>query len=505
MTLLIGQLTVSFLRSTSFIELRPLINLLFLLGYLMAAIFLIFLSVRAIKKGYRPARYFSFSVILFFTTTLLFFIDVLGFIKFNEPIFMLTSVSVFGGSLFLTRGLLMMAKYNTTKKQKAVELFRNYLLLKNRINVLLKIENEMRFNQKELEELHEEQSQRLMEKEKHFKYLVENLSDWVWQINSEREFTYNNFKLQKLLDYRVDELFHKPIIQLIEPNDRFRFEKAVSTCLSEGKGFIDLPVQLLDKNNLSVPVEISGEVIRDYKNKIIGILGISRDLRQKRISEQVLLKAIHDAEENERKRLATEIHDGIGPILSGINLYLSTWLLHRISPEKQRELIDKTKKSILYASQELIQIANNLMPAEFINYTLIENISMLVHRMCPNNEISLSIITKDFPEKLTDDQKLVIYRIISELFTNTLKHANARKVSITFTSEDNTAKISYSDNGIGFDVSEMTKHFDGLGLRNIHSRLKTLNSIPYFSSSSGNGMTLDFSFQITDDSNCHQG
>src|ERR1035437_1900169 len=176
MMLLTGQSTVNFLLSTPLIKLRQLINLFFLLGYLIAAIFLISLSVRVIKKGYRPVRYFSFSVILFFTTTLLFFIDVFGFIKFNEPILLLTSLSVLLGSLFLTRGLLMMANYNTEKNRKAVDLLRNYRLLKNKIKVMLDVEAELRTNQNELELLHEEQSLMLMEKENHFKYLIENLS-----------------------------------------------------------------------------------------------------------------------------------------------------------------------------------------------------------------------------------------------------------------------------------------------------------------------------------------
>jgi signal transduction histidine kinase len=241
-------------------------------------------------------------------------------------------------------------------------------------------------------------------------------------------------------------------------------------------------------------MEISGQVIRDHNHDVIGVLGIARDLRPKHISEQLLLKNIHMAEEKERKRLSTEIHDGIGPILSAINLYLGTATSGNISREKEIELLGKVQHSVTEVANELRNISNNLIPVEFVNRTLVENISILAERLSTGAGVHCQIISDHFNPFISDEKSLVVYRIISELLNNTIRHGKASKIEIVFKHCENDIMVSYNDNGSGFNMKNQQKHPTGLGLNSIKTRLKTLDATFLFFSEPGKGMKIEFSF-----------
>jgi PAS domain S-box-containing protein len=471
------------------------INAMFMISYFFVWSFFVVLGLRTAATGSRPAIYFLISILLFFGSTLSYFLVVFGVLRFNYLLFHLTLIAAWIDALFLTLGLSQIIIFNALEKQKAEALAKDNLVLRNEIEVKLRAEHELRLSQIDLEKQYKKQTLRLEQEENHFKYLVENLSDWVWRINLKKKFTHNNYKLLKLLGYHEEELYDHPFLQIVEANSYNTVDVALSECLTNGNGFIDMPIMLIAKNQKLIPMEVSVEAIRDYDHSITGLLGISRDLRKRYISERQMLNAIHGAEENERRRLSTEIHDGIGPILSGIHLYLSTMLIGDFSSERNIELIKKAKQSIQDVSNELRHISNNLMPVEFTNHSLIENISLLVDRLIPDNKISCSIFSDVYTAHLSDENNLVIFRIISELLNNTIKHARATKIMLYFNNDDKEVRINYTDDGIGFDISKKLSISDGLGLRNIQSRLKIIDATYKFNSAPGEGMSLEFSFR----------
>jgi signal transduction histidine kinase len=139
------------------------------------------------------------------------------------------------------------------------------------------------------------------------------------------------------------------------------------------------------------------------------------------------------------------------------------------------------------------------MPVEFVNHNLVENISLLIQNLLFTSNISCIFSTKYFNANLSNEKNIVIYRIISELLNNTIKHANARNIRISFDNDEKIMNITYSDDGTGFEITNKSTLAKGLGMRNIQSRLKTINAKYHFKSAPGEGMSLHFSFTYNPD------
>lgn len=189
--------------------------------------------------------------------------------------------------------------------------------------------------------------------------------------------------------------------------------------------------------------------------------------------------------ENERKRVVTELHDGIGPLLSSIKLNINS-LDTEIADDL--DLIKNASSRIDEVMQNIRDISYDLMPVILERHGLEEAIKHFVTR-----SISLKKMTVDFryDEKLqiTDKQKEVnIYRIIQEIVHNTLKHAGATKLLIEIRKEDNIILLMTQDDGVGFDHLQMKNDSRaGLGLKNIENRSEIMKGKLYISSKKNSG------------------
>lgn len=490
-----GVYVVVFLLALIKIIPDSLFNSFFGIHFLFACLFLVFVSVFAGSNHTRVVC-FLLSVVFFFIAQ-----------GIHNPIFapmLPDQLADFNldmwiaclNTLPLIVGTSEMIIFNAREKKISDDYRETNLILKKEIELRINAEEELLSNQLELEQLYKKQSIRLIEKENHFKYMVENLSDWVWHVDTHKKFTHNNHKVHKLLGYHPEELFNTSILELVDNEHSERLNHLLDNCLIHHKGFIEISLPILSAELKKIPIEMSGQVIRDHNHDVIGVLGIARDLRPKHISEQLLLKNIHLAEEKERKRLSTEIHDGIGPILSAINLYLGTATSGNICREKEIELLGKVQHSVTEVANELRNISNNLIPVEFVNRTLVENISILADRLSTGAGVHCLITCDHFNPFISDEKSLVVYRIISELLNNTIRHGKASKIEIVFKQSENDILVSYTDNGAGFNLNNQQKHPTGLGLNSIKTRLKTLDATFLFYSEPGKGMKIEFSFPI---------
>ncbi|WP_396146275.1 sensor histidine kinase [Flavobacterium sp.] len=173
------------------------------------------------------------------------------------------------------------------------------------------------------------------------------------------------------------------------------------------------------------------------------------------------LKLIIEAEEKERNRIATEIHDGLGGLLSAAKMQISS-----NNNPKIEELIDK----IIVESKS---ISNNLTTELLSRKNLIEVVNdyiVLLNQNC----INIKFQTVNFEQIENKNLNINIYRIIQELLTNVIKHAKSSEVLLQLSKFENKVQISIEDNGIGFDYNS-TKLNSGVGLSNIKQRINLYN------------------------------
>jgi signal transduction histidine kinase len=237
-------------------------------------------------------------------------------------------------------------------------------------------------------------------------------------------------------------------------------------------------IQLLNANNNTETLISSWVAVLISLLMFIGAIYIRRifnfqerinNLRKK--NESYVLSAIISAEEKERQEFSKELHDGLGPILSSIKMAISA-INKSILKDANKIIFDKTELIIDKAIITVKEISNKLNPHVLERYGLEKAIKSFTDTISGKDfEITYSSNIKR--KRYNYDTEVIIYRIVGELLSNTIKHALATKVDISLLDYGRKLELLYSDNGIGFNIE--SKVDKGMGLSNIGSRVKSID------------------------------
>jgi len=218
------------------------------------------------------------------------------------------------------------------------------------------------------------------------------------------------------------------------------------------------------------------------------IISIIRQQRKNlNLHKQNILAEI-TAIEKDRARIAYDLHDELGPMLSVVKLRMNSFELSDSSDKIQNEKINDNIDSILTRIRE---ISYNLMPNVLLRKGLITALKEYIY----NIDEHILKISYNFPDVilLNEQTSINIYRIVQEIIHNTIKHANATQLYIDFKTEKNKLIISLKDNGTGFEQKEI-KNNGGLGLKSLLSRTQLMNGKMFLESKIGKG--TEFIFEI---------
>ncbi len=198
--------------------------------------------------------------------------------------------------------------------------------------------------------------------------------------------------------------------------------------------------------------------------------------QSRREAEKRLINAIIQTEEKERRRFAKDLHDGLGPLLSTVKLSVST--LNEMESDPDKKHIIKNADLIINESIKSIkEISNNLSPHILNNFGLASALKNFTNKIEESKAININFDTNAFDQRYDENIEVVLYRVTCELINNTLKHANAKNIEIVLTHQPKCIIISYSDDGVGFDVNEViydNTNPKGMGYKNIISRINTI-------------------------------
>jgi signal transduction histidine kinase len=227
-----------------------------------------------------------------------------------------------------------------------------------------------------------------------------------------------------------------------------------------------------------------------YKTKKEKII-TAQKIRQLEEEKKLLAaRFLVEGQEEERKRIARELHDGLGVLLSATKMQFSA--ISDKSPEN-KALIEKALKFLDQASGDVRKISHNMMPGLLTKLGLYEALEDLFDNLADTRGLNAQIEISGLKERLPENQEIMLYRIIQEMVNNTLKHADAKQIELQINVRQEWIDIRYSDDGKGFDVEEKQEQ-KTLGLQNILSRVKFLNGSVSIESSPAKGCV--FSMQI---------
>jgi PAS domain S-box-containing protein len=310
--------------------------------------------------------------------------------------------------------------------------------------------------------------------EKNFRNIFDKSSDAILIVDVNRTILDFNDAFIRLSGFKENEIFSLGYDQFLAKEDRAKYLSIYENfpnCpgrlefkienTSNGLRYIDCSISTINYNGQDAVLLM----IRDYTEKI--------ELEKKNYLSVI------EAEEKERSRFSKELHDGLGPLLSTLKIYLDVFFAN----PNEAEVRERIENTLTESIKSVKEISNNISPYILENMGLIKAVNSFIEKIKFGKKIEFDFQT-NLDHRLSPEIEISIYRFMTELINNTLKHAKASLIQINIEEKDNTLNIHYRDNGIGFDLEDVSLNSKGIGLFNLKSRIEKLggriemNSMP---------------------------
>ena len=220
-----------------------------------------------------------------------------------------------------------------------------------------------------------------------------------------------------------------------------------------------------------------------YQRKISG---------QREAHQRALLGAAIESQELERERIARDLHDDLQQQFAAVKLAVERVILRLPEGDEGKAILQDAAKMAADSVDATRNIARDLLPPTLSKLGLAEALDELCQRM-EGTGMKAGFTLEGEYQRIDKDTELALYRVVQELVANTLKHAEASRLDLSMTCHSNRLSLCVSDNGKGFDMASAKK---GLGLRNIESRMGTINGTYHINTSPGKGITVTLSTSI---------
>lgn len=205
--------------------------------------------------------------------------------------------------------------------------------------------------------------------------------------------------------------------------------------------------------------------------------------------QQMAAKAIIEAEEKERSRIAKDLHDGVGQMMSAARMNLSSFYNNiQISDQTQQKNLYDIIQLVDESCKEVRTVSHSMMPAALLSKGLPLAIDEMLSKIS-GNKLKIHFHAEGFEERLDSNTETILFRVIQECINNTIKHAEATELDIALIHDKDGISVTIEDNGKGFDYLSFNEE-DGIGLKNIRSRIQFLKGTVDFDTTPGNGTLI---------------
>ncbi|MFO7751755.1 MAG: PAS domain S-box protein [Desulfobacteraceae bacterium] len=340
--------------------------------------------------------------------------------------------------------------------------------------------------------------EKLKASEELYRSIYHNTPAMLHSINREcRLINVSSYWLE-MTGYTKEEVMGRKLTDFFSPESRHRAETKILPEFFQGPGINrDIPYQLIKKDKSTMEILLSCYGIRDENGEINRTLAISVDItdrvRQRkeleRIKKEKVSATIMEKQELERGIIARELHDELGQTLTALKMD-AVWITGKIGNDQKnvrdraRNISALTDKTI----KDVKSLAFRLRPGSLDDLGLADSIESLVRDFEKRTNINVTFTPCPMPEP-GYTQKTAIYRIIQEALTNCAKYADASAADIEFTFEQNTLKVSITDDGKGFDMTR-TNHKETLGLTGMKERATLAGGEIRIRSNPGKGTSI---------------
>ncbi len=202
--------------------------------------------------------------------------------------------------------------------------------------------------------------------------------------------------------------------------------------------------------------------------------------------EVLSLQSMLVAQEEERQRIARDLHDSIGALLSAAKLHITN-IAEEVKRLEEVNFLKSTEEAIDRANAEIRRVAHDMMPSVLMKLGLTEGIEDFIDRLRKSSNIKVDFVYDEVPNRLDSKREVMLYRIVQELVNNTIKHASAKRIQLELRLKSDSLTLDYKDDGKGFDAIAQNQKAS-FGLSSLRSRVNFLNGSIQLDSKNNEGM-----------------
>ena len=340
----------------------------------------------------------------------------------------------------------------------------------------------------------------LLESEQSYRALFESAYDAIWVHDMDGTILTANDALSALCGYPLKELVGMNVTQFIGNDSDIQLARQVKKKLLSG-GRIDAPYEmnLVRKDGTNLITIITTNLV-NVENDTKAFQNTARDVtNEKRMEENLryYLQQITRAQEEERKRIARELHDDTAQLLLSLSRQLDNFIRNEDNySQEQISFLKDIQEQVNRGVQSVHRYAQDLRPSLIDDLGLMAALRSLVKSAQEYNEIVINMEVAGEERRLPSEVELLMYRVIQEALNNVWKHSRATESYIDIRFSEKQVDVSISDNGIGFEFSETIDDLaqtGKLGLIGMQERARLLGATLSFDSAPGKGTQVLFS------------
>jgi two-component system sensor histidine kinase UhpB len=356
--------------------------------------------------------------------------------------------------------------------------------------------------------------------------IVESSSDAILSVTPDGFVTSWNVGAERIFGYTATEMIGRSILTLIP--DHLHRDKA--WLLATVRGAHDIHAYdavRLTKDGRSIDVSVTLSPLKDAVGQFVGVSKVIRDISERKQAETLLHQA-HEAleikvqertgelrrannslrelsgrlmqvQEEERSRLARDLHDEVGQLLTALKIDLQE-IQHGEVRETRFDSLTDSLELVDHLLTQVRTLALDLRPSLLDDLGLVPALRWYANRQATRNGWSLSLSVEEMTERVPAPIEVACFRVVQEALTNIAKYARARTIDLTLRRQEEEVTLILQDDGVGFDVLAARQRAQGgksIGLLGMEERVRLAGGNLVIVSTPGHGTRLQLSFALT--------
>jgi PAS domain S-box-containing protein len=277
----------------------------------------------------------------------------------------------------------------------------------------------------------------------------------------------------------------------VHPDDRGKV-LAAEAALSADQPHLRVSHRMVGPDGSLIWVEKTGRAHFNEQGKMLRTVGMVADITERKLAEAALAdvsRRLIEAQEQERNRIARELHDDVGQRLAMLAVELEQLHQNPLELPEVRRRLGELQKQAGEIATDIQTLSHELHSTKLEYLGPVAAMKSLCRELGEQTKVTIDFKSEDLPAPLPPDISLCLFRVLQEALRNSLKHSGARHVEVGLWGTPDEIRLAVSDRGVGFD-SELAKKGRGLGLLSMEERLKLLQGTISIDSEPNRGTTI---------------